>query len=597
MKKLLLAIVALVASLSIEAKIIKITLADGSVKVYTSSQLSAIDFNDDGTLTLTTYDGQELPPIEADYDAVEITDEETIFDSYDRELEFGYEEIVLYKRGVHQLNFVYPTTDPFGQPISLSGTMLIPDLIWSRIMPCEGTILVNHFTVFNRDECPSRGYAQFEGFLLANPLNPNYIIVESDYYGFGVTERFPQAYIQGTVNARANLDCLLAARRLLANMGLDYGSLSFNVGYSSGGFEALATQKLRDMEYKDQITFNKTFAGGSPSDLDECYRLYVINDSTAYNCVPLELMVATNYTQQLGLNDYDVLQPEIAAHIDDWIHSKKYSSWDINDLVGREKKVHEILTAPYCDLESQECKDILKIFKELSIRTGWVPDPTQRIFLMHSRDDDYVPVQSARGILSFLEENGFTPSIIPGRTNLQTNFVVKKLGHVICMVVPFAVQTIASISAWPIMYSDNQLLPTYEWLLNQDLPTLVDVLRYLDGRGIDSRALINQLIQKLTNGTGSGQIDYATLIVTVDGLLAKVGLSIQEVMEMLKDSGFDPQAIFAELQEYINEGLADGKTPHEVEVRLRQAVQEPQTPAEQYEQQVNEWLEQYGILK
>ena len=52
MKKLLLAIMALVTSVAIQAKVIKITLSDGSQQVYTSSQLSAIDFNEDGTLTL-----------------------------------------------------------------------------------------------------------------------------------------------------------------------------------------------------------------------------------------------------------------------------------------------------------------------------------------------------------------------------------------------------------------------------------------------------------------------------------------------------------------------------------------------------------------
>lgn len=60
---------------------------------------------------------------------------------------------------------------------------------------------------------------------MANPLNLNYIVVESDFYGFGATERFPQAYVQGTINGKASLDCLLAARRILDERGFDYGPL------------------------------------------------------------------------------------------------------------------------------------------------------------------------------------------------------------------------------------------------------------------------------------------------------------------------------------------------------------------------------------
>ena len=89
MKKLLLAIMALVTSVTIQAKVIKITLSDGSQQVYTSSQLSAIDFNEDGTLTLTTYDGQVLPPIVADYDAVEISDEAVVYETFNDTLSFN----------------------------------------------------------------------------------------------------------------------------------------------------------------------------------------------------------------------------------------------------------------------------------------------------------------------------------------------------------------------------------------------------------------------------------------------------------------------------------------------------------------------------
>ena len=125
----------------------------------------------------------------------------------------------------------------------------------------------------------------------------------------------------------------------------------FNIGYSSGGFDALAAQKLRDREYADRISFDKTFSGGGPSDVREAYRQYVETDSTAYNAVPLLLMVCTNETQQLGLDYSDVFQPYIGNRIGELILSKEYSSWPVCDSIGREKKIHEILTETYCNLE------------------------------------------------------------------------------------------------------------------------------------------------------------------------------------------------------------------------------------------------------
>ena len=57
-----------------------------------------------------------------------------------------------------------------------------------------------------------------------------------------------------------------------------------------------------------------------------------------------------------------------------------------------------------------------EFFEKFSLDTddGWVPDSTQRIFLFHSRGDDYVPIQSARPMVKFLKSKGLTPCIIPG---------------------------------------------------------------------------------------------------------------------------------------------------------------------------------------
>ena len=603
MKKLLLAIMALVTSVAIQAKVIKITLSDGSQQVYTSSQLSAIDFNEDGTLTLTTYDGQVLPPIVADYDAVEISDEAVVYETFNDTLSFNLDAdgvpVDLHAtRPITKINYVYPSKDPFGEPVTLSGTILIPDEIWNGIASCEGILMVNHYTKFHRNEAPTLSNGELESMLLANPLNPKYIIVESDFYGFGVTVRFPQAFMQGLVNARSSLDGLLAARELLDEMGFDYGPLCFNVGYSSGGFDALAAQKLRDMEYADRISFNKTYSGGGPSDVREAYRQYVLIDSTAYNAVPLLLMVCTKETQRLDVDYSEVFQPYISDRIDELILSKAYSSWPVCDSIGREKKIHEILAPAYCDLESDESKAIQDILGSFNLNNDdWTPDLSQRIYLFHSRGDDYVPIQCARPMVPFLASKGFEPSIIPGKTNFQTNFVVRSMGHLAATIV-YYLQTLSSIYAWPEMYTDNELKPTYQWLLNQELPSPVDVMRYLDSIGIDSRALIKQLAVALSEAqTGeSGEIDFVALYAKLDSLLKKVGLSMQEVVEMLYDSGIDYLPLLMELIAYFNENPEEAETS-EAAPRLGGAAFQSQTPAGQYELQLYQWLKGYGVLK
>jgi hypothetical protein len=615
MRKLFFALLMLVACMATEAKVVKITLTDGSVKVFASSQLSAIDFNDDGTLVVTTYDGKQLPALAAGFETIDINDEPTIAEVYPDTLSFNIDAdgipVDLHsERPIMKMNYVYPSVDPWGQPITLSGTILFPEELWKKTTGCEGILMVNHYTKFHRNEAPTISNGELESMLLANPLKPNYIIVESDFYGFGVTERFPQAFMQGLVNARSSLDGLLAARQLLEEQSFDYGPLCFNIGYSSGGFDALAAQKLRDMEYADRISFDKTFSGGGPSDVCEAYRQYVLIDSTAYNAVPLLLMVTTNEIQRLGIDYADVFQPYICNRIDELILSKNYSSWPVCDSIGREKKIHEILAPVYCDLKSPESMAMQELFTQFSLTTddGWVPDPTQRIYLFHSRGDDYVPIKSARPMVPFLKSKGLEPNIIPGKTNFQTNFVVPKLGHLSATLVYF-IQTLAAIEAWPQMYTDNQLNPTYQKLVSQDLDP-VTIMRQLDAMGFDCRAVINKAAEYLAQMSQSGEapvIDMANVTIAVGAALDKLGLTEEDLAEMAEDSGMDIQKFMIDLLIYLYEQPTPAEekttptkdtTPTEETVaarRLRALYATPGTPRDTYEQQLRDWFQTNGV--
>lgn len=604
MKKIFLLLLGMVSLLTAEAKVVKITLADGSVKIFTSSQLSAIDFNEDGTLSLTTYDGEQLPPLAGKFEMIEIGDDAAISDIYPDNLSFnidadGIPVNLNSERSIVKVNYVYPSTDPFGESITLSGTMLIPSEIWSGETPSEGILMVNHYTKFHRDEAPTISNGELENMLLANPLKPNYIIVESDFYGFGTTVRFQQAFLQGLVNARASLDGLLAAQSLLRELGFDYGPLCFNIGYSSGGYDALAAQKLRDIEYADRISFDKTFSGGGPSDVCEAYRQYVIKDRTAYNAVPLLLMVSTNETQKLNLDYKDVFQPEVASRIDELIFSKSYSSWPVCDAIGRDKLVSEILSGPYCNLNSIESQNIQDILRGFNLTNDdWSPDPSQRIYLFHSRGDDYVPIESARPMVAFLKSKGMEPSIIPGRTNFQTNFVVRNMGHLSATLIYF-VQTLSAIQAWPQMYTDNQLNPTYQKFVGTDVD-LVGTLRQLDAMGFDCRSAINQLQERLS-ALGQSDIaqgiDLSKITQATEDVLNQMGFTKEELFEMAEDSGIDITKTIVDFIIYMSENPADdGDTGAPALQQLNRAgsvLDAPLTPADEYAQQLRDWLKAY----
>ena len=296
-----------------------------------------------------------------------------------------------------------------------------------------------------------------------------------------------------------------------------------------------------------------------------------------------------------------MFQPEIANRIDELINSKNYSSWPVCDSVGREKKVHEILSADYCDLNKECTQTILSLFRDMSIETGWVPDPSQRLFIFHSRGDDYVPVQSARGIITFLQNNGFQASIVPGKTNLQTSFLVRDMGHLKATAV-YLVQSLAAIKAWPEMYTDGRLNPIYASIINREID-IVATMRQLDALGIDCRAIIREVLAQLAQlggeGGGNIELDATTLMAMMNQVCGMMGISLEELNEMLYDSGIDLTAFIAELIAYFNEAIENSEdneaeaTSNRAAARLLTTMQHPTTtPAERYEQQLRRWLEQ-----
>ncbi len=562
MRKFYMILVALFAVMAAEARIVTITLSDGTVKYFASTELSSINFNDDGTLTVTTYDGKTIEGTDALFEELTIDDKPVIYDSFYDKMTFSLKDYGLptdstLERETWKINFLYPTVDPYGDPITMSGTINIPMEIMRNEVESEGILLFNHYTYFSRKEAPTLSDGEIERMLMTNPLHLNYILVRSDFYGFGATDRFQQAFLQGSANSRPMLDALLAAQQLIEEMGIDYGPLLFNLGYGSGGYDALQTQKVRDMEYKDRISFNKTFAGGSPSDVAEAFRQYIAIDSTAYNAAPLLLMVSTNETQKLGLKYEDVFQPEVSAKVEKLILSKNYASQPLCDSIGRDKKIHQILTPAYDDVNTPECQAIINIFDQFNVEKDWVPDPTQNIYIFHSLDDDYVPVASAQHVVQFLCENGFTPSIVPGKTNLQTNFLVKKLGHISAALV-YYIQTFAAIKAWPLMHNGNQLNPDYEELADQML-NIKYIVVILDTYGIDVKSLLEVIV-----GDIHAQIGMELSLFTPEmakallaQLLAPLGIEYTELLKYLQDANIDMDAIVADIVSFLSEIMAD----------------------------------------
>ena len=508
----------------------------------------------------------------------------------------------LGSREVRYFVYEYPSTDPDGQAVTVSGVIMVPSDIVSGSTPCDGIIMYNHYTIGAVEDAPSIGGKGLEAVsaALSNPLKPNYIIVACDYLGYGSSASHPAAYLCGDTNARNCLDGLLAARKLLDDKHIPQGKFLFNIGFSQGGTESMFAAKLTDMDDKYKgIRFDKTFSGGGPLDYETIYRAYVERDDCEDLADVIFFLINVNENCHLGIDYAKLFKEPVASKAKEFFTTKDK---DVMSAIGvmSMTKVSEVLQPAYMDLTSDESKALQAALKKIGVMEGWEPDLTKRYYIEHSRHDNYVPIQSVRGIIPWMTEKGFKPTIVPGKSNLQTATLVFKLKHQQSGIV-WAIQTMAAIQFWPVVYYEGEQNHYYHEVVHD--MNLMKVVKILESWGIDLRKIVNDggsapaFNEVIASGIADGTLDphgnasqllkaplRADFISTLMSVLEKLDLSLQDAYEMLSDSGITVMDIL-EVYNYIKNGDG-GSAPA---YSLEQDVEAPLYLLRSYEQQLASW--------
>lgn len=453
---------------------------------------------------------------------------------------FGLQGVNLYSRSMHRIDIVYPSTDPKGNPTEMSGYVAIPNDIYKDNAPVDGILLNSHYTQMGYDGAPTRGYAQGEDYVMANPLRLNYIVVCSDQYGYGVTEGKGYYYCYGDANAQAGIDCLLAARELLDARGISQGKLLINAGYSSGGYEAIAIQKLRDMKYRDVISFDKTVVGGLPFDIVEAYDEMIAkkNDTNLKLFGLLMILDSYNTHAELGLDIPSLLYEPAASMFDEWFHTGKYSTQHVKDALDG-LAITEVVKDTLLNSKSPVVKMLKQAMKDVALENDWEPDTTQNYFVLNVVHDCVVPAGSCRALPDFLANyryDGkpsplFKKSIVPEQTHLQTNFVIPSDDHVYVGGIAYYLNLAAMMAALPILYYDGELNTYYADLVKDATP--MTIIHKLEEKGIDLKKIVRE--RMASEGGGAG--DFFSLLTQLDEKLEPYGFNSLELLLMADDSG------------------------------------------------------------
>ena len=283
----------------------------------------------------------------------------------------------------------YPSINGDWDTIRLSGKVMLP----AKGKP-KRMILVSHYTVCSNGEAPSNCFS-LEGVL----VKLGYGLIIPDYLGYGITSHEIHPYLVMDLTARNVVDMYLAVKPWLKAVDMEPENDDiYLMGYSQGGATTMAVQHLIETEYfweedPDQIKIHRVFAGGGPYDVKATYERFVTTDTASYPvAVPLVLqgMILGN---GLHMQVSDMMQPWLCENMDEWVNSKRFTSAQINKLIGT-KVTHELITEEAMNQKSEKVAELYKAMTENSIiAQNW--EPLSSVYIMHSMDDETVPFTNA----------------------------------------------------------------------------------------------------------------------------------------------------------------------------------------------------------
>ncbi|MBO4465100.1 MAG: hypothetical protein J5748_00280 [Bacteroidales bacterium] len=328
---------------------------------------------------------------------------------------------------ITELAGTYTSIDTEGNPITLSGKVMLPSN-----GKFKRFILVSHYTVGSNAEAPSNCFS-LEGVLV--PLG--YCIIVPDYLGYGITAGKKHPYLALDLTARNCLDMYLAVKQFLEACDIrpEFDDICL-MGYSQGGANTMGIMRLIETEYAESIKLRRVFAGGGPYDVTATYDQFVTTNHAAYPCAVPLVVQGMQVGAGLSLSMEEFSTPLVYQHLDEWFNSKKYTTKQMNTLLGT-YTTSDLISAAGLDRTTYEVAELYMAMNQNSIvKRDWTPKAP--VYMLHSMDDeavDFINAMHARArwpeaniVYNFGHYGGHVSAALRFIYTVKTMLVEEELG-------------------------------------------------------------------------------------------------------------------------------------------------------------------------
>ena len=171
------------------------------------------------------------------------------------------------KYAVQAYRVTYTTIDGDGRQVAASGLVAIPQKPANALSP---VLSYQHATITAQQDAPSALDDLGDPPVVLASLG--YIVVASDYVGYGVSAGTPHPYLISAPSAAAVVDLLTAAQAWRQTLNVQDNQQLFLTGYSEGGYVTVAAHRALEAgasAYRNQLV--RVIAGAGPYDVNASF--------------------------------------------------------------------------------------------------------------------------------------------------------------------------------------------------------------------------------------------------------------------------------------------------------------------------------------
>lgn len=298
------------------------------------------------------------------------------------------------------------------EPIDLSGLIVVPNKTGtlSQVQYHHGTMLpypapngegsLDAPSLYN-GLAPETADAQFETRLFGNYLaSHGYVVSMPDYSGYAISDNVEHPYSVNSMLAEQSVDLILATKEFCQKKNIQLNNKTFLSGWSEGGAVALATQKLIEAQYFNQIkvTANTPLAGFYNSTPFAGRFLDIFPYSTDDLGEGLDVLIWTLYS--------------LNAYSDNPVSFNDIFKYDVDSALDvLSDRPSSIPAELFKELSSTTKAALLANINMHSLITGWTP--VAPIYMYHGTLDDIVFYEGNADVTAqSLNANGGTVELI-----------------------------------------------------------------------------------------------------------------------------------------------------------------------------------------